>query len=437
MPRAIGRALAIEDPRALYAEFAILAALCTAAIFFALHQFYQFEFERLCRGFDIWFDSDPGRTVAGVTDRYAPYHERSRLHPLWSMLIAAPVRLISRVAGLNIKDSIALYVALQAACLTSTIYIAQRTFGFRRIDAVLGTVLCFSTAGFIYWIGFPEWLAFGAASILVSVIWFAAPPGAQNHATGVAQSVISASITASHWAIGIAASLLYRWPRIEWAQAYRHTRDALALLALLTVFQYLLFPTAGGFFKIWSDATLQRNRVETPIVNHTITFFAHTLAAPTPIVVEGARKEPGFVRIITNQMAPADLTPLSILVFGLWIVLAAIGIRAALASRRDTIVIGFVGFVLALFYVLHSVYGGHTFLFSLQFVPLMAFIALWGSKSDWRWVVRGLCAVLIVASFAFSYPQFQATVAIHNATDLSWLDGMGYASDYNRTLQCL
>jgi hypothetical protein len=236
--------------------------------------------------------------------------------------------------------------------------------------------------------------------------------------------------------VGTAAALFCNWPKIEWARTFRITRDAFTLLALLTVFQYLLFPTAGGFLNMWHDATLNRGRTKSPIVNHTVTFFAHTLAAPAPIVMEGARTQPGFFQVITNQLAPAELTPLSILVFLLWIVLAAIGIRTALTSKRDTVVIGFIGLVLALFYALHSVYGGHTFLFSLQFAPLMAFIALWGSKSDWRWAVRGLCAVLIVASFAFSYPQFQATVAIHNATDLSWLDGMGWASDYNRTLGC-
>ena len=63
-------------------------------------------------------------------------------------------------------------------------------------------------------------------------------------------------------------------------------------------------------------------------------------------------------------------------------------------------------------------------------------IALWGARWRLKWIVRALCASLIVVSFSYNYPMFQSAVAAHNAVDLSWLGNLGWVSDYTQNMVC-
>ena len=171
---ALSRTLGYATPARFYTEIVIVLALGAAAAAFAIYQFSQFEFVRVCRGFDLWFDSDPARTVANIVSRWSMFHYRSILHPLYALFVAGPFSLMKEF-GLGAHAETTVYVGAQSAIYAVLAYVALRTFALSRIDALLGVALLYSTAAATYWIGFPEWVAFGAASVLVSVIWIAAP----------------------------------------------------------------------------------------------------------------------------------------------------------------------------------------------------------------------------------------------------------------------
>jgi hypothetical protein len=422
------QALGFQKPAQLAFEVLILFAVCVVAAAWAVHQLSQFEFTRLCRGFDYWFDSDPARTISNITSRWAMFHERSVLHPLYSLFIAAPFGLVGELFSLRTSTVTTLYVALQSTGYAGATYIALRAFGLGRLDALLGILLLYSTAASIYWIGFPEWIAYGAISVLICVIWVAGPSAIRNHATGVAQNLISGSIVVTSWTVGAMASLLSDWPKLRWARLYGHTRDALALMAALSVLQYLIFPTAGGFLNIWFEFKLSfiqtyPDAVKRSLLSLSRDFFGQTLLAPLPSVVSGPRVEPSWgVLLITGQQRGVELTPLSVVALGLWISLWVLGIRAAVGGGVRSTVVVFVLGTLAFFYVLHVAFGGEIFLFSLHFAPLMVFVALWGARSRFKMLTRILCIALTAASLGHNYPAFSAAVAAHNAADASWLD---------------
>jgi len=419
-------AFGFRQTRRFSVELALFAAVLLAAGAWGVFLFSQFEFVRVCRGFDLWFDSDPARTVANITSRWASFHDRSVLHPLYSLFVAGPFEVLQAVLGLPTSTLTTLYVAIQSACFTGAAYGALRGFGLLRIDAIQGVLLLNSTAAAIYWIGFPEWIAFGAATVILSIAWTAAPASLRNRATGVAQNILSGSMAATNWVAGAAASLVSDWPKLRWGQAFSHTRDALALMAALTVFQYLIFPASGGFLDIWFQAGvfLQPREVERSLLDYTIEFFAQPLVAPEAALgAEGARQVPGWgVLIMTSQLQRVPITPLTVLILALWLAMMALGLRTAskgaVRSAAVVIVLGAVVY----FYILHAVLGGELFLFTLHFAPLFVFVAAWSLRAEQRWIARGLCAVLIAASFAHNYGSFRAAVATHNAIDSSWLN---------------
>jgi hypothetical protein len=420
---AISETFGFATPARFASELAIIVALCLSAAAWGLFLFSQFEFERLCRAFDFWFDSDPARTVGDINERRVLFHERSNLHPLYSILVAGPFGALGSVFGLTNETVTALYVALQSALLAGASYIAMRAFGLARVDAGLGIALLFSTSACLYWVGFPEWVAFGATSVIVCAAWVAGPPRMRNHPTGVAQNLASVSIVVTSWAIGLAASLVSDWPKLRWRQAFKHTRDALALLAALSVVQLFLFPEAGRFLDIWNEidhniATAQRSIQDFPIQ-----FFGQTLVAPEMAVIEGARVEPSWgVPIITSRLQGVAFDPLTIVIFALWATLGAFGLIAGFRGGVTRPVFVIVTGTLAYFGVLHAVFGGEVFLFSLQFAPFMVFIALWSVQSRFKVAARVLCVALIALSATYNFPAFRSAVTIHNAIDPSWLD---------------
>lgn len=426
----VAAALGFEDARRFGAELLVFAAVLIAAGTWGAFLLSHFEFTRLCHGFDLWFDSDPARTVSNITSRWAVFHERSVLHPLYSLFIAGPFAAVQDALGIPTSTLTAIYVALQSACLSGATYAALRCFGLARLDAILGVLLLNSTASVIYWIGVPEWIAFGATSVLISIIWVAGPASMKNRATGIAQNFISGSIAATSWVIGAAASFVSDWPKLRWGQAFSHTRDAIALMAALTVVQYLIFPSAGGFLDFWGEAEyfLVALQVDRSFFQYIVEFFGQTLVAPVPgIGAEGPREVPGWgVLIMYSQLQGTPVTPLTLLILGLWLALAALGLRAAFKGAVKAASIVMVLGAIAYFFILHNVLGGELFLFTLHFAPLFVFVALWSLRSEWKWLARGLCAALIIASFAHNYPSFRAAVTTHNAIDLSWLERTGH-----------
>ncbi len=419
-------AFGLGSSRRLIEEILIVAVLCTAASVWSLYLFSRFDWLHLCQAFDFWFDSDPARTISNITTRWSEFHSRSNLHPLYSLLIAAPLGGMREAFDVSTRTITQLYIVIQACCFVAACYVSLRAMKLIRLDALLGLAVIYSTPAAFYWIGFPEWTGFGAAAILVSVIWVAGAPSIRNHWTGVIQSTLSASMVVTSWVFGAAASFFADWPnpKLNWKKAYEQTRDAFVVIAALTVVQYALFPYLGGLFNIWAEADYHLAMAPDPrnLIDILVEYFGATVVAPVPQVVEGARVGDGWgIVLMTFRQQPLPLAPFALLTMALWIALWVFGAMAAvrnLISKPVVIlVVGGIGF----FLLLHALYGFETFLYALHFAPLFTFVALWGVKDRHKWIVRGLCLALIGVSVAYNWPAFNAAVASHNAIDLSWL----------------
>jgi hypothetical protein len=130
--------------------------------------------------------------------------------------------------------------------------------------------------------------------------------------------------------------------------------------------QYFLFLRAGTFLNIWREiryANNVNNAEIVPILPRSIDFFFHTLLAPQPTVVEGVRNIPGWgVIIISSQNQAVLVTPLSILILGLWLLLWMLGALAVSRGRIATPAALIVTLSFCYFYALHVANGGEIFL---------------------------------------------------------------------------
>lgn len=433
------KSLGFETTRQVAIEGAVFAAVCIAAAVWAIVLLSHFDFLRVCRGFDLWFDSDPARTVSNIVARYSTFHNRSHLHPVYSLLFATPFVTISKLFGLPTSTVTMLYVGLQSALYAGAAYLAMRAFGLLCLDAILGVLLIYSTAACMYWIGFPETFAFGAATMLASVIWIAGPPAIRNHVTGVAQNFLSGSVLITNWAAGVVASLVSDWPKLRWDQVYTQTRDALALMSVLVVVQHLLFPFSGSFLSIWHEIfrAVDPDTVKPSKLQLLLEIITHTLVAPNAAIRTGVRDIPGWgVLITTAQGQAVHLSALTVTIFALWVAAWALGVYAAVRGGVRKVTSMFVVGVLGYLFVVHILFGGEVFLFSLHFAPFMAFVALWGVHSRYKLLARCVCVALIAASTAYNYPAFTSAVGVHNQIDLSWLDREHAASLTVASLDC-
>lgn len=379
---------------------------------FSLYLFRQIDFAVMCRSWDIWFDSDPVRVVSAVSSRFDSFHGRSSIHPLWSLLVASPFILVTNAVGL--EPSVTLYVFLQGFVLGTTFFATLRIFSIRRLDAALISLLLLSTASAWFWFGLPETFLLGAASMLVSVIWLALPRGLHDTWSAVAHSMISFSMTITNWFAGIAAAVIGLGLR----RAFFVSCVALSLVSVLAVLQYRVFPASGKFMNIWPDHRFVG--VSGTFWQHVETFFFKSFAAATPHLVQPQGETRPEVELSRMQIAELAAEPAATFYVSIWaglIYLGIIAVREGDVALKPALL---VGSIIAFNFLLHSLYGLETFLYSMHSVPFFAIVAGWSLLGSWRPnVARGMIVAAIGLGLFHNSSKFAEVIAWHNALPLA------------------
>ena len=389
---------------------AIAVGLVYASFSFYLYR--QINFDLMCRTWDLWFDGDPVRIVSGISSRLDKFHERSTMHPLWSLLVATPFIAVTKLLGL--KFSVALYVLVQSFTLGAIFYAVLRVFRIGRFDAVLVSLLLLSTASSWIWLGMPETFALGAVTMLIPVIWLAVPRGAHDSWSAVAQSAISLTVTISNWSAGILAVLI----AFGWRRCFVVSSVAFSIVAMLTVLQYRVYPEAGRFFDIWPVDNFYG--VHGTLWQHTETFFLKSLAAAPPDLITPALDHSGKGQFSRMQFASPSTEPAAILYILIWVGLVGLGIKAVREGNVALKPALLVGSMIAFNFVIHIFFGVETVLYSLHFVPFFAIVASWALLGGWRpHLVRLAVVAAIGLGVMHNGATFNNVVTWFNALPMS------------------
>jgi hypothetical protein len=342
---------------------------------------------------DVWFESDPPRVLESLASRWsATYVNRTQIHPLFLLFVFPPVQALRWVAGIELATAVATVLAINATLWAATFHVTFRLLRLARLDAAVFTLLAFTSAAGLFWLGMPETYPFASLTVVFALLLVAAGSDRlRSPAWDIAAGVLTFGVTVTNWGFAILATL-----------SRRTIRGAIAICALVFVLvsglwyvQHAVFPSTQFFLGEKNQENFMFAPESGGVARVAASFFTHTIVAPAIHVVErpGEREYP----IMRTQLAAPGSNGIGLAAVGIWIVLLGAGTATALREprlRRAGIVATVaIGGQLAL----HVAFGHETFLYSLDFAPVLLFLAAMAALSRWRraFVTLAIALVLI------------------------------------------
>jgi len=380
----------------------LLIVLAIGATAISTMQFLRLDFDAIATDWDLWFGADIPRIILTSSDRTSVEQQRNSVHPLWALLVSFPQIILSNM-GLDEKQLAMLLISAGTFVLVAVFYAAVRLSGSRRPETVAAVLLFVSTAATMAWTIVPETYTLGAVSLLIPFVWLAVPRGRHDAWSGPLQSAISLSITLTNWFAGITAAVIAS----GWRRAVRFTVYAFASVAALAVLQSWIFPNAGKFIGIGGEGGFFSPEITERPIARLGSLLVQPVLMPAPALLGDEEK----MGIAFADVLP-DWDAWSILAATGWVVLLIAGLTMSWGPHRRLKV--FVLIALGFQYLLHSVYGDVTFLYSLHFAPFLVLVATGAThrRWRWRWPVLALMAVTAGATLVSNAPELATAISL-------------------------
>lgn len=370
--------------------------------------------EKIIWVYDTWFDGDTTRIYALATERFSSEHDRTGLHPLFSMIVYSTTQLFSSVTGLAPPKALRLFDASVAAMWLGGLFVVLRMIGCRLFDALVFALLgCVSAASF-FWHTVPETWALGSLSILLSIALIAA---AQHLKLGLTwylgASVFSLGITITNWMAGLAVS----WVRLPWRRFLLVTVTTLGLVTIGWLLAKWVFPgtEAPSVLNSLKSSWILAPESGGPIHISKV-LLLHSLVMPE-FWIRPVFGQSGGVMFSVQGASPGSASVFGYLAVWLWGAMLILGLWGFVKSRLSREIRLVLGMILVGQLVLHLLFGKETFLFSLHILPLLI---LWGatvSLTSLRTLALVLCIMLIPLVGINNYMQFQKAAECFSKVD--------------------
>jgi hypothetical protein len=352
------------------------------------------------RADDVWFEADVARVVDDMSSPGANHH-RTSVHPLFPLVTIPLVGVCMKVFGLSKMQAVRLVVAGSAALWLALFYTLLRLLRCRRLDAVVFSLVAASSAGAMYWSAIPETYLLGSVTIISVLIVAAVAERRQIPVwLDVAIGAASLSILITNFMVWL-ASLVSRY-RLQ--RGIQLASNAFAIVVLLWAVEKYLLPSSqfflGGHEKTGAP----------PAGSALMVIFLHSLVAPETWTLPNS---PGSWPIFSLQhTALGQIGVLKILAIASWICLLCAAVwalaRLPLYPRfRATLALSIAGQV-----ALHLVYGNETFLYALDWIPLLVTAAALATLARGRWIVLTVAAIFAVTAGIHNAQQLKATLAL-------------------------
>lgn len=393
-------------------DWAMAAIVAVAGVAVALYGMSQLS-AKAYASFDIYFQADGPRIMANLFDRDSIDHQRSNIHPLFSLLLYPPANLLKQT-GLAPLAAAQVLTALAAAGAPALLYFSLRGWGLPRAAATLFALVLIASATFIHWFAFVETFAFSALSIaLMLCVLSCARSGGP---AWIVASAATLAFTVTNWAFGVMAV----FARHSFRGFALITAGALAMVTVLAMAQNLIFPHARLFFnpggiaeerqytQLHRDAWTPRANLRSAIITSAV--------APAPQVTSweiAGRTEP--YRFVNNQYSPlSSTTPAGLAAAVAWLGLLALGAWGGWRERRLRPVVLATGGYVAVQLALHLVYGEVTFLYAAHFFPALVAGAAFSWFTRLRWLAVALAASFVVLAGFNNLQQFNTAATLTN-----------------------
>jgi len=322
---------------------------------------------------DVWFDADPLRTMRDLRSRNA-YDGRALYHPLFRIVVYPLVELVDISTGMSRCDSIRLIMAAFAGLWVLSVYFVLRLIDVRPWQAALLSILGITSSAGLFWLWVPELFVISSISLLVpiailaihrylniSIMWY------------VFGAVISAAFLVTNIASSFFATLIKFGPQ----KAAKIWILALMILTLFFVIQREIFNPASPFPSkdssyIFFPTTLRIGEVLEGL-------FINTMIAPD--IKSYLNVSHDYKKQITFQGVHVMLSsPLVLVVSVFWLFLLVVGFYGLVKRMKNEYVAKAVGLTLVSQLILYLVYGEQTFLYAINFLPLLLIVSSYGFR---------------------------------------------------------
>jgi len=339
---------------------------------------------------NMWFDGDIPKYVFIATDRHANQHSVLSEHPFVSAAIYPPVFLLRKVAHVPTLPAIHLVWAVYAALWTSALWILLRLRGCGSLDAAVFTALGAVSAASMFWFAVPEVFSLGSLTIIVALcIAYAADRTRPTLAAYVLMNLVSMSMTASNWMLGIFAAIR----DLPWRRAFTAISGAFFLGWLLWLPEKALFPQATFFLTASGRLTgffyspnLQRSS------DVVISLFSHTVVMPDLQVAQS----PGWQGLTVQLSSPIPGGVIGASAAAAWMALLGTGLVASFKEARQSRVVRLVMLTLGAQLAMNLIFGRETFLYSMHFLPLLLVLVSSITKTRFRGYGLGVALTTVV-----------------------------------------
>ncbi len=386
--------------------------VCLAFLIVGFLQFHHLSkainpaFSTEFRARDVWFDADIIRVSSLETDR-ASRHSRNTLHPLLPIVAYPPVFVLRRFFSVPNVAAVRLFNAGVAGLWLGFFFLLLRRIGCRRPDGIIFTMVLATSASAFFWLTVPESFALGSLTFFPAFL-LAGKKNPLTIAGQVVAHVAGLSVTVSDWMAAAILTLVRDTRRrfvivsvsafllvlilIAVQRSIFPMGNSPTVAALSSENSFVFMPEAGGF---WSIAR---------------TFLFHGMIAPGLSWLPNFRL-PNFP-LMSFQASPlfSGLRPG---VYGtlLWGALLVIGFIAFFHSNEEAELKQVLGVTLLCQLAMHGIYGRETFLYSLNYLPILVAIVAMAGQTRARWVVLTLALLLIPFNVANNKRAFEWSAA--------------------------
>jgi hypothetical protein len=362
--------------------------------------------------FDFWFESDIPAVYDQMVDRWAYMHVRNQRHALFS-LIAFPLPFLLRTLfHVSAEGSVAAMLATLAAVWVAGLYTLLRAARLARFDAVVFTFLAAGSSASVFWFTVPETHAFGALTVLAGLgaaAWADRRGGTLPFWACVVASAVTASVTTTNWMVGLGLLVLVLTVR----RAFVAAVVSGSLVFLGAMLQARLFPYSRlPFAASGQDGDYLFHPLGGGAVARLSAFFSHSLVMPP--------MEHGVGDYLTVQNASPFsggwLTTSAVVVWGALLVLGAV----AAVDRRWTKTQSLVFMVLGGQLALGVAFGQETFLYCINYAPLLVIFVALHTRIATRVPALVLAGILTVLAGANNVSRFIDATDRVEAWDADW-----------------
>lgn len=358
-------------------------------------------------GSDTWFESDQERVYANMT-RSNSNHDRSKVHPLFSLASLVAVKALEKAGGFTALQAVHVVLVSVVFLWTLAFFGVLRLLGCPRLDAALFTGVALASAASLFWFTVPETYSFGSLSILLALL----VAGLSEHrALGegwyLLTSAATLSMTVTNWMVGVVAV----FNRFDWRKAVGISVYAFALVAALWVLQKHFVPSAR-FMNFAEEPDFVFAEAGGNPLQKMQAFFSHSMVMPS--IGFGTNTKPPWMILSVQRSTLWSGGALSMTAAGLWLGLLSLGLWGLCKSSTQRPLRRVIGLSLLGQLALHLVYGEETFLYSAHYLPLLVLVAACGALTRARPLVLCLAGTLAVTAGANNGSRFSEALAHSN-----------------------